>query len=194
MLLERRIPWRIILGVSVVIGPWFIFSALYFGQLFPNTLAAKMAQGRSGVWQIDLPWPFSDLPLFAKGAWLWWRELYSPPIIALASVLIILGLANKRLWKASCLMMMAWAFLHLVAYSILDVPYYHWYYTPIFLGLGVAAGFGVDALERWGRMAGSIAAAAVVLLILWPHFSLVFSMARSSENPKDQAYRTLGCG
>ncbi|HXV37074.1 MAG TPA: hypothetical protein VEC18_07985, partial [Myxococcota bacterium] len=39
---QRRPAWRLALAAGLTVAPWLLFAQLYFGSIFPNTLAAKL--------------------------------------------------------------------------------------------------------------------------------------------------------
>ena len=51
---RRSFPAVPLMIYAATIIPWFIFSVLYFGALFPATLAVKVAQGQQG-WEQYFP-------------------------------------------------------------------------------------------------------------------------------------------
>jgi hypothetical protein len=50
VLTTRAIPWRFIAGGLAVAVPWVVYSLITLGSVVPDTLAAKVAQTRSGYW------------------------------------------------------------------------------------------------------------------------------------------------
>ena len=77
LIFKKRTPWLPTIMIAGLIIPWLIFSYTYFGAFFPNTLAAKMAQARSGLWNFSFSWPFSEFPLFIQGFYYWLRTIYT---------------------------------------------------------------------------------------------------------------------
>jgi hypothetical protein len=47
---KHKFPWGPFIFMFILLAPWFLFSRIYFGSFTPNTLQAKMAQGRVGTW------------------------------------------------------------------------------------------------------------------------------------------------
>jgi hypothetical protein len=39
---QRRPAWRLAVAAGLTVAPWLLFAQLYFGSIFPNTLAAKL--------------------------------------------------------------------------------------------------------------------------------------------------------
>ncbi len=114
--------------------PWLLFAAVYFGSPFPFTLAAKIAQAQSGLWDP-----------FAVGFLKWARDNFAwlAPTLAFAAVGIVWAArAGSRV-----LLLLAWAILHLVAYSILGVAFYAWYVAPFLPAVCFFAGIGVAQID-----------------------------------------------
>jgi len=133
---------------------WLIFSYLYFGKIFPESLGAKMWQGSSGGWGIGhiylksmasytvffvLPW----YRLFKVSITSWAMSVfdffellrmnicYSIALIVTGFFLIkgfVLSVRVKTVEGMHVLLI--WALLHAVLYGlVLNVPGYHWYYS-----------------------------------------------------------------
>ncbi|RPJ87642.1 MAG: hypothetical protein EHM18_00080, partial [Acidobacteria bacterium] len=82
------------LSVAVFLFPlvlWSLFSIWQFGNPLPQTLEAKMAQARSGFWDLAVP-PVSFLPLFFKGLLWWLKHLHGIGVLLLILILSIAGL------------------------------------------------------------------------------------------------------
>ncbi len=114
----------------LILFPWLLFSTFYFGAPFPFTLAAKIAQAQSGLWDT-----------FAIGFFKWARDnaLWLAPLCVFA----VIGIVWAARAKSRVLLLLAWALLHLVAYSILGVAFYPWYVAPLIPALCFFAGIGV---------------------------------------------------
>ncbi len=131
--------WRIVRPFAiyvVILAPWLFFATLYFGAPFPFTLAAKIAQASSGLWDS-----------FVIGLVKWANEnfLWLAPQFALGVVGAI-WLVRHRAWSW---VVDAWAIAHLVAYSILQVAFYAWYVAPFILAACLFAGIGVQVCAEW---------------------------------------------
>ena len=199
LLLARRtsstgsMAWRSIAMMGLLVLPWLLFSWSYFGTVLPNTLAAKMAQGRSGAWSVAMPWPFSSLPIFLTGLIDWWRNVYG---LAGAVGLMILTLApGPRRSRMLCLVVI-WSILHLAAYAWLNVPNYHWYYLPVILAFGVTVGDGIERCRRWQqttlRRIGLSFSALVLAWVIYLHGHFVWSVCQQPLASRERAYRTVG--
>jgi arabinofuranosyltransferase len=122
----------------------FSFGLIYLltGQLFPNTMGAKMTQGRSGFWGNGFQ--------FAKNLWLlpdvFSFETWFYALALLALVGISFGLLTERLRDLTSLTLL-FGVSHYVIYAfLLRTPNYHWYYAPEVWTLSVLAAIGVHGL------------------------------------------------
>src|SRR6185369_5319954 len=50
---RRRVPWREGLCALGLVLPWLLFAQLYFGSVFPNTLAAKTGEMKTVEYMQD---------------------------------------------------------------------------------------------------------------------------------------------
>lgn len=131
------------LGTSaLIITPWVLFSIYYYGTSIPTTLQAKIAQGSSPYWvdsylQGIIKW----LPAFFYG---------STPVAYLFLVLGLYGvyasIKNKLLNRVSLILLLTYVALHIIAYSILSIPEYHWYYVPYAIVLTIFAFIGIQSI------------------------------------------------
>jgi hypothetical protein len=129
---HRPVPWKsvfIFLGLTL---PWFIFAWIYFGSPLPVTLAAKQ---RQGAMAISLPFASGFLYWARSYAryWYYWVEA------ALALIGLIYATWRERRW----LLLLVWTMVYFLAYSILGVSRYHWYYAPLVPGFIISTGIGV---------------------------------------------------
>ena len=141
VLTRRKLPpWKCIAILVLILVAWAIFSAVYFGELLPHTLTAKVAQTRSGRWGTgfiflrglaELPWKVSAIftlaalyLLFVDRSWFRHR------------VVVLIFLSNL---------------LYLIAYGlVLNPPAYGWYYSPLSAGMALAPALALDSL--FGRL------------------------------------------
>jgi hypothetical protein len=136
------IPWAAILIFLGLLLPWFVFAWVYFGSPLPATLAAKQQQGAMAVSQ-----RFAQGFLTTLGWYKSWRYV-------LEGVLALLGLAYVIRRARRWLLFLAWPGLYFVAYSILGVSRYFWYYTPLVPGFLMLAGLGLQAIAplQWTNL------------------------------------------
>ncbi len=208
---RQRQGWKPMLAVSlgslVPWIPWTIYAYRAFGALLPATLGAKVAQGQSGLW-----------PLFLPGAWEWLkgltvgRSIYvglpSSSVRLVLLVLAIAGVYAPRLRKTGGKWASAWV-LWAVAfaggYSLLGVPFYHWYLVPLGMLVSIFAGSGVEgalatlqALWIRGRsrriVAGAMAGVGslALLSVVIVDARLIVEMAQAHPRPVERLYTLAG--
>lgn len=140
LMVRNRIPWAALGIFAGITAPWFLFSWLYFGSPLPATLAAKQAQGSMAISQRFAV----GLGTIAKpymNSWAYWLEAF----------LVILGLVYL-LWRARKFgIILTWTILYFVAYSVLGVSRYFWYYAPLVPGWVALVGVGVEGVAELGR-------------------------------------------
>lgn len=157
---SRRLPIVTIVTAAAVALPMQVAIALATHAAFPNSFAAKVAQGRSGLWGSDRFFPSFALRL---------RQLDSMHWFELAAVLAVIGVVvhfrdtDVRRWAAPLL---AGTAAHYVVYGSLKVPGYHWYYAPELLAVAMLAGVGVWTLTRTPVV--TLASLAVAIALLSP--------------------------
>lgn len=185
----RGLPWRTILAALVVWIPWLLYSTFQLGSPLPNTLFAKMAQGSSGAWEATAPGALSHLPLFVRGLLQVFSDAYHPAFLVVGLPLTLAGFCwllvlarplgglrsreegqDSRGWLLA-LSLPIWGFLHLIAYSSLGVPAYHWYAGPIVLSiifcLGVMLQLSLEGSVPLQRISGYLAVLAVLFGVGW---------------------------
>jgi hypothetical protein len=135
----NRLPLGAIAAFAVPLLPHFIFTYRYYGKLLPDTLTAKIAQGRSGLWG-ESPLLFLDIrPVYI---WLFDRR----PLLPLM-LLGLAGLGFVRGWRlASPRLLAIYVLLYTGAYAWLKVPFYPWYYATHLYALGLFAALGLAAV------------------------------------------------
>lgn len=124
---NRKINMSMIIFTVLLLLPWFIYSYYTFGLLISSTISSKMIQIDSGL--------FSEN--FTYGAF---RILIPKYFILL--ILSVLGLLYSFQFRKQFLIFFYWAFFYFLAYSLIDVPYYGWYLTPLIPALIFSATLG----------------------------------------------------
>lgn len=140
-------------------APWYIFSWVYLGSFFPDTLFIKTFQRAWGNWD------------FFNGVDLYLRVYRLETILSFAFLPLILLLFNKRVRDLPPIQFLLLTGLaHFAGYSILNVPPYYWYYMPeitaiILIGsLGLGVLFQEANLSVWKKR--GIQSLVYLLLIL----------------------------
>lgn len=130
---KNETPWKSLLSFALVVVPWWIYSVLNFGTIFPGTLSAKIGQAESGFWGT----------LFLGGMLDHIKRFYQqePATLFLLSFIFILGLMStvlkikfdKGQIKVVKIIILIYIILYVIVYGLIfGVPNYHWYYTPVF--------------------------------------------------------------
>jgi hypothetical protein len=134
-----RIPWSPIAVFGLITVPWFAFALYEFGSPFPNTLAGKIAQGRSMYWNLTL----------MSGSWHTVQRLGMGDYVLVGVPLASLGLlALKASRQVFVLPLLIYAGLHFLAYTLLGVPTYEWYYYLAFYAFIILTSLGAEVLLR----------------------------------------------
>jgi hypothetical protein len=161
-----RASWRtrgkflLIYGLTIL--PWYLFSWIHLGSLIPDTLIIKVDQQ-----------PWEGTTLFVNGPLLYLERF---PAATLGSIwpLLFVPLALPVLRRGPPVVRRALAVLalyavaHYLAYSVLGVPPFHWYYTHQIVAVAVLGGLGAAEFLRWlargrGTIGHGLAYAATVL-------------------------------
>ena len=103
-------PLRIVAGFALVMGPWIAYSLWQFGDVFPNTLSAKVAQGDLTTWPL-----FSDAVMHRW--WHYWAndlQLFGFTFKNLWRLLVIAGLTAAVLYRRRFLILVAWSIAYIV--------------------------------------------------------------------------------
>jgi hypothetical protein len=119
--------------------PWFIYAFTTFGQVLPNTLAAKQAQGLSGNWR--------SLPVRLVLEWIptWGQQfaIREVPIINFWWVLVLAGTVSAVVRKRKWTIWLLWIALYVLGYTLLRVSAYWWYQLPILFVLNIFFALGL---------------------------------------------------
>jgi hypothetical protein len=191
-LIRRRgsIPWRAVLVFSGILLAWGAAAWYYFGSPLPVTLIAKQRQGALAISQ-----GFAEnFPIILYGYIRW-------PYILQASLAIIgllYALWRMRIWTVFLL----WPITYFMAYTLLGVSSYYWYYAPLVPGFVIAAGFGLSAIydvlrkssrERY-QLTQQIAKiiSAIILTILVIINGVHLYQARTQIDNRYVIYRAAG--
>lgn len=141
LLRNRRLPpWRIVLVFLGLTLPWLLFAWVYYGSPLPATLAAKQHQGM-----------MASSPSFVAGFWsqarAYGRQWHYRVEIGLGLFSLILALRYSQIGGLyrRWLPLLAWTALYFVAYTLLGVSRYFWYYAPLVPGFIILVGLGAEA-------------------------------------------------
>ena len=139
---RRPLPWKAIFLFVALSLPWFIFAWMYFGSPLPATLAAKQHQASMEISQGFIP-GFLTVAQWYTGLWYIWLEAL---LALIGAIGVIVAWRIARHW----LLLLAWTLFYFLAYGVLGVSRYFWYYAPLVPGILAACGLGLTVLERLG--------------------------------------------
>lgn len=182
---RERFPRRAISTYVVLIVCWFTFAWLYFGAPFPVTLAAKQQQGQMAISQT-----------FTEGIISLINSYWNNPFYRLHFIIATVGTAYIwRFWNR-WLLIPAWVTAYTMAYALLGVSRYFWYYAPLIVGVIVLVGLGVEALWRSVQhiTTAQVAAISTSLLLLLLSTSQLRSIwhIRTTNDPRMGIYQQVG--
>lgn len=182
---HRRLPWAPILVFVLTIGPWYLFSWMYYGSPFPVTLAAKHQQGLMTISR-SFAGGLCDLVMTRLANWRLW------PAAALLVMGWIYAFVKARQW----LSLLSWAVLYFVGYTVLGVSRYFWYYAPLVPIAVVGVGLGIALLCRWCEAAlplryQRVLCIILLSLVLLPQARSVMRLSRQVD-PRAAIYRDVG--
>ncbi len=172
-------------GLAAALPSVLFWGAIWigYGSPFPATLNAKHAHDALGITGLG---PGVDT----------WRGLVlmGESLLRQSGLYLIFGgLIVIGFWggiSAPVGLVVAWGILHLVAYAVLGIAPYRWYYAPLVPGLILLAALGADRLRGWLRdrlplTPGRAALAGLMLLAL---------AAQGTSFMRIQACFATGCG
>ncbi len=178
---RRRLPWRqLIVCLAIFAVPilaWLAFSYVHFGALLPKTLGAKLAQTKSGLHGEGLIYfhnSYENLRMFfERRVPATPGHLYFHVSLAIAMVGGIGALVRRHpAWP-----IIAWGLLQWLAYGILNLPNYLWYY----LGINVAICMSYAVALGWLYRVRMLRPLVLLLLIgfVWPTAPKPFERKRT---------------
>ncbi len=185
----RNLPWGWFALAAGILLAWHAFAWAYFGNPLPVTLAAKQAQGRMAISQGFAP-GFLRVAGWYRRGWYAWVEL----------ALALLGLAWALMRARRWLLFLLWPLLYFLAYTLLGVTRYFWYYAPLVPGWIVAVGLGLTAISSQQSAGSGISSVlrlpssvllALVLAIFLAQGRGVLKMSRAND-PRFAVYRAVG--
>lgn len=141
----------------LVVVPWLVASLILYQTATPDTLAAKMAQGGTPYWPEAYYTGFTIMKT-------WWLDAPFPlALFILSAIGLIVARATGSQWATGVGLLLLYQLLHLMVYSMLGIPRYHWYFVGY--GVALAAGTGLVLslvrLPRWSAVvAGAVPVAA----------------------------------
>jgi arabinofuranosyltransferase len=196
----RRLAWadlmpsvRVLAGFLLFVLPWGVYAHQTFGQVLPNTLAAKIAQMQSGLGH-----PFLHRLFFQ-----WvprWGAGFGPGKIPFLNgwwILVGLGLVEAVRRRREWLYFLLWALLYIAGYGLLRVSSYGWYELPVRFVMNLYAAIGAFTIAETllVRVPRPFAGAASVLVLgvvtFWSARPTVQAAADPRISPKLAAYERI---
>ncbi len=166
-------------GVATLIAVFVVWATLTYGSPIPVTLGAKSAQAVMGISGMGV---FVD---FGSGLMMILRSLMlqSPLYVALA-LLALFGLAGSL--ATPMRLVVGWGILHFVAYMVMRVAPYRWYYAPLVPGVVVLAVCGLYFIHERVRLRNRVVAPAlVVALSVFPVIAQVNTFERITQQMRE---------
>jgi len=164
--------WRVRLRSTFIfcacLAPWYLLSWVLLGSFFPDSLLVKVNQSwgiafRSGLRLYLRRYPWETILSFL---WLPFALLaLLRPTRELGSVVYVLA---------------GYLGLHYAAYTILNVPPYHWYYVPEAMSLLLLGTLALATLARGGtgRLSGQAWTKVLILAMLLPLAGMLALLVR----------------
>ena len=159
---RRKLPHVAACAFVVIVALMAAYLTLSSGSPLPVTLYAKQAQTRLGITGFYVGTSFfAGLGIMLKG----WAS--QSPLFYAWVPLVLTGLVasfgHRWTWGLA-----AWGALHLLAYAMLNVSPYFWYYAAAVPGAAVLGGLGAQWLagRRRGKPLTLLACAALPLCVL----------------------------
>jgi hypothetical protein len=186
---KRPIPW-IALGIFIIItGLWFGFSWLYFGSPLPITLMTKQHQGVMSISQLFAP----GLLRIAGSYTHQWNYV-------IEALIALIGAGFILVRRHPIFILVFWTLTYFLAYTILGVTRYFWYYAPLVPGFIALVGAGFqwiyELLTRihWHRFINIHLERFlyISLVILWIYQGIDLSNISKTPDSRYFIYRSIG--
>jgi hypothetical protein len=183
---EHKVAWKAIALYLAILLPWVVYATWAFGSPIPVTLGAKQAQGQMEISESYL-----------LGAWQMLKLYLARPIYWL-----YLALGGVGLWRLvrqgdSWWPLLLWTASSFLAYAILDVSRYFWYYVPLVPGVMLAVSAGMQWIHtvfaRWpaGRRYRGALTSVLLVVLLWANVpGLRYPL--TEPDPRLALYRETG--
>jgi hypothetical protein len=186
LLRHRTVPWRPVALYAGLIGLWVLGLWLYFGSPLPVTLLTKQQQG-----QMDIS------TRFGAGFLSMVRRYLRLPLYWPYGALILVGLIRVTTRARHWLPLLLWTGFYFLAYTLMGVSRYFWYYAPLVPGILVLVAEGAAAsLQGLGRIrlpqpAHLGAAGLLIMILLAPQVAGVLETGWRSD-PRLEVYTEIG--
>jgi hypothetical protein len=181
-----KLPWRAAGIYGLLLLPWILFAGVYFGSPLPVTLAAKQQQGAMDISQS-----------FSAGLKNLVIQYWHIQPFQLHMILALLGIAGLAFYAPRWWLLVGWNIGYAIAYSLLNVTSYFWYYAPLVIGFVTLVGMGVTRLlslmQRIVRSSRTVASVGGVLIacLLLLQLVMLYNVRNQSDVRLDM-YQTIG--
>jgi hypothetical protein len=177
------LPWYAWWVYVALLLPWVIGATWYFGSPLPVTLAAKQHQGM-----------MSGAQGFFAGFLAQAAPYWTYPLLRFAVLLAAIGAVAMVVRWREWLMVVGWSISYLIAYTILGVTSYFWYYVPVVVGFWVLVGLGVEVFSRllrrvFPRLATTAILALLLFTLAWPQ---TYVLVNQPPDNRLNIYRRVG--
>ncbi len=130
-----------VIAGAIPVVVFVAWATLTYGSPIPVTLGAKSAQAVLGITGLGL-----DVTYW-EGLRLILRSLFSQsPLYIVLALLLLFGLASRL--APAITVVVAWSAAHLLAYIVLGVAPYRWYYVPLMPGALLLAACGLHDIQQ----------------------------------------------
>ncbi len=183
---RRSVPWQPVILYVGLVGLWYAGLWCYFGSPIPVTLSAKQQQGQMAI-----------STRFGPGFLNLVRAYGRQPLYWLHGALAVVGLGRVASKARHWLPLLVWTVLYFLAYILLGVSRYFWYYVPLLPAFVVLVAEGAVALlrllaqARLPRLVAGSVTGLLVITLLAPLVSGVFAACRQPD-PRLEVYRQIG--
>lgn len=180
---KERIHWKVFIIPFALVLLNMLFNYNYYGEFMPQTFAAKMQQGDSGLWR---SFPF----LRVSHIILWGDKVIFPYANALFMVIYIsfaaLGAVYSFKISEAARILAVFLALNTMFYLALNIPGYPWYYAIYYYAGFIFFAYGLYAIYEFikNKVAGSkyIPAFTTSALFLVFFFTLFYFSAVSLKD------------
>lgn len=132
---KRKFPTlKMILGFSLIILPWFIFSKIYFGTFLPTTIAAKLSQYELGLFGSGLIFLTNSIRVI-PGKFFTVILLMA---ITISSIILLFRLKKITSYPTGINLLLIWLSGLFITYAfVINAPPYQWYYIPFTIAISI---------------------------------------------------------
>ena len=166
-----RFDWRVYLLPPLLILASFAFNFIYYGHATAETGMAKVWQGQSGLWGDHL----NFLRVEYLYAWIFQGNFLILGSLVASAILGVIALGRSYL----NLVIALYLTLYSAFYILLNIPNYHWYYSPYFALLPYYAAVGVGFAVS--RLAAGLGVARSLLIVLICVLPIGYDLAKFSQ-------------